>query len=818
MRKYRFLATVFPVVLSCIACAQREGTLENINPFTQYHGVTFVERFKIWAAGPDDQIGRDAFYEPRNYIYDGKVVRLAALPGETESFQVVVNADYGNVNDVTVVASRLVGPGGAFIPPENVTVFLEFYVKARHPSGAFGRKGEFADALIPAVKPVDVAKAQAQPFFVTVAVPRDATPGIYRGELVARAKGARPERLTVELLVGATPLPADLIPDAAVEVDYATLAGWEAGSAKGYLPYKKVTPYLTLLKRERCIPLDGGYIPAVFNHGPKKAAKVWARGLKPTGRTYFYLSPETRGETPKFETLAEEYGRLLEASGSNAADNIVWLGFEGGSPSPFARPSPAAWWRDAARAAASWPGRPRLAAATSPFRGAPDVTLRDAVGVWVCDFADVAAFPEGYQNLGRGQIYFIRADGCGADVVDGRRAGMRLLSWYGYVWGAAGVVALAPPAAALRPRHPFADDPMAGTPARFGNGLGLWFYPGRPVGFDEPLPSVRLELLREGLEDWALFKLYEKKFGRELVTERLKAVLPYHIENLGDVTERALANNEIYELRRAFIEGLSAGKTPGRRLGLKGRVTDAAGTPLYHARVGDAMFATYTDAAGGFELTFAGSGYIEVTMPGYRSDRAASSVKLFRLLRGMEALLDFEQGVEPAQWLTGEPGDALAAADEREIVSEGRVALAVTFPCGRVSRVVNLYPRIKDLTKYHRLEFDVFNPNDFLCDLTLLLLDDDAAPVEKQFRRRLTLRPRSWTRVSLNLKRLPDEGESSLRLRSEGAYYLMPQYRPVLSHLIGVGFEADGLEKAGGRDNTGSYKLIVDNVKVIIFE
>jgi len=178
-----------------ISCRLGERRLEKVDVFTQYHGVTFVEKFKIWATGPDELVARDAFYEHENYVYDGNSVSLTALRGETEAFQLVVNADYGNVNDVGVSISELVGRDGSRIPENRISVFFEYYLTLEKASDYRGRAGDVPDPLPLLAEPFDLAKAEAQPLFVVVDVPRDARPGEYAGDITVAAKKAGTQEL-----------------------------------------------------------------------------------------------------------------------------------------------------------------------------------------------------------------------------------------------------------------------------------------------------------------------------------------------------------------------------------------------------------------------------------------------------------------------------------------------------------------------------------------------------------------------------------------------------------------------------------------------
>jgi hypothetical protein len=814
--------TLFAAVAASLfaACRPGERKLERVDVFTQYHGVTFVDKFKVWATGPDELITRDAFFEPANYIYDGSVIRLTALRGETEAFQLVVNADYGNVNDVDVEISSLAGPAGGSIGAERISVFFEYYLTVRTPSDYRGRAGAVPDALPPLAEPFDLAKEQAQPLFVLVEVPRDAKAGTYAGDVTVRAKGARGEKLKLEINV----LNADLepLPAAFIEPDYRAVAAWAGEKHDAPVDPEKLKPYLDLLSSRGARSFDGGYSQRRLTASAKKAAAEWAETTGGAAPTFFYLSPSAEDAKPEVGAMAGEYRELYGAfGGKRPASPVIWTAFKGGSPTPFdGGAASAAWWSALAEEAAAWPGEPALAAATSPCRGAPGVSLAGSVSWWLPAFRDIALCPERYRNLRRGNRYLIRVDGSGGDVLDGRRASARLASWYGYLWGADGVAALAPPPEAVRPANPWLDDPVTGTAAAFGNGLGTWFYPGGPAGLEGAVTSVRLELLRQGLEDWALFRMVEKARGLEYVRERLKALLPYDVEDLADVSARELDNNQIYALRQALLAELAGGSPSGRRVNIRGRVADATGNPIYHARVSGGGFATYTREDGSYELLYRdGAGALAVTASGFRAgETGGGAVTLYRRLKGLLPVFDFEAGIEGAYWLSGDEHDALAVAEERNVVHEGKISLAAEFPCGRVGRILNLYPRLKDFSKQHRLEFVIYNPNDFIVDIWLLLLDDEVLDVDRQFRRRISLRPRAWTRVSYRIKDLARAGEPESVTENDGSVTVKEGYRPDLTRVVGVGFEADGLETFGGAGNPGSYKIIIDDVKLVIFE
>ena len=62
--------------------------------------------------------------------------------------------------------------------------------------------------------------------------------------------------------------------------------------------------------------------------------------------------------------------------------------------------------------------------------------------------------------------------------------------------------------------------------ARYYNGGGLLFYPGRDAGFDGPVTSIRLKNIREGLEDYEYFAILEKLGEEEFVGEMVDTACP----------------------------------------------------------------------------------------------------------------------------------------------------------------------------------------------------------------------------------------------------------------------------------------------------
>jgi hypothetical protein len=139
---------------------------------------------------------------------------LEAARNEFEAFHVVVSGGGAGAKGVTVAADPLTGPGGATI--SDVRVFREGMYNVATPSNIQGAPGAWPDVMIPAVDeidnqprkafPVDVAANQQQPIFVEYHVPENAAPGWYMGSV--HVTGGASADVAVKLYVHAFTLPS----------------------------------------------------------------------------------------------------------------------------------------------------------------------------------------------------------------------------------------------------------------------------------------------------------------------------------------------------------------------------------------------------------------------------------------------------------------------------------------------------------------------------------------------------------------------------------------------------------------------------------
>ena len=128
-------------------------------------------------------------------------VRLQAARNERESFQVVVEAGGAPLRGVLATVSPLAHESGrGSIAPHSILVNPVGYVETEGPAYPVPRVGWWPDPLLPPA-PVDVEAERRQPFWITVHVPDDTSPGSYRGRITVSAEGGVEETVELELTV-----------------------------------------------------------------------------------------------------------------------------------------------------------------------------------------------------------------------------------------------------------------------------------------------------------------------------------------------------------------------------------------------------------------------------------------------------------------------------------------------------------------------------------------------------------------------------------------------------------------------------------------
>jgi hypothetical protein len=128
--------------------------------------------------------------------------RIAVARGEYEPITVAV-APLRDL-DLGVRIEEAKGPEGAILPANCFEVRLVQYRETRRSEGIYTPKESFMTSVR---GPVALQSALAQRVWITLHVPDDASPGVYRGAIVLQSQGASPLRIPMEVEVLPLTLP-----------------------------------------------------------------------------------------------------------------------------------------------------------------------------------------------------------------------------------------------------------------------------------------------------------------------------------------------------------------------------------------------------------------------------------------------------------------------------------------------------------------------------------------------------------------------------------------------------------------------------------
>jgi hypothetical protein len=471
--------------------------------------------------------------------------RLEAARGEWEPFQIVVHAAGGALHGVRAEATTLAGAAQLAAPH----LYRVEYLEVRTPSSIEGHAGQWPDPLVPDTDafagekrrafPFDIPAGEVRAIWVELFVPDSAAPGKYRGAVRISADGRAAATIPVELLVHNFTLPKS----ASMPVTFGFNAGAVAKAHPGLTPEateRLVRQYEVSLLRHRISAHAGTGAPAPWQVNGGKLTIDWApydaevgpfldgtadRGGPAQGArwTAFDLRVPYRLEGKAREEYVKQLVTHLQSRG--------WLSrvFDYTYDEPTDDKLDEVRRRASAlrRATAQVPRLvtrvldPRLAGSVdiwcpvvnyiddkagnsnSPPRAAYDERLQHGERLWWYQ----ACMSHGCNIVGGS--YFT---GWPSYVVDAPAMSHRIFEWLTFRYRIGGELYFDTDEAYAAGKDPWHDQLLFG-----GNGDGTLFYPGRAAVIggksDVPVESVRLALIREGLEDYEYLKLYARVAG-----------------------------------------------------------------------------------------------------------------------------------------------------------------------------------------------------------------------------------------------------------------------------------------------------------------
>lgn len=461
--------------------------------------------------------------------------QLFAAKGESESLQLVITALEQPLRGVKFSATPLVGPKGFLIFPE---VRLVGYVPVQKPTpGGFGIVGRYPDPLLP-LHPFDVPQGESQAVWLTVFVPQDAVAGEYEGAVTVKPQNADETTVRLRLRVFNVTLPTQSFLKTCVLI-------WDGHAQRVY--GEAWTPERSRRFYEQCLRYRFTPPP------PLPWDKVFVR--QPNGTwtaKWDEFDREVEGWMRKGATAFSIGGILRwgtkpppEGEQSEAAAKLHLLGEhlrqKGWSQRfyfyVFDEPSATEW--DNIKRLCSFVRQhaPNLQVlltagygATGKFRthaptpeGAAYRGLADAIKIWV---PHIDCFDETFlrqrKEAGDQVWMYVCISTVGKtypDIwrIDWTGVSHRAIGWWLWRYGCDGFLYWCVNYWTDDKGKPF---DLFANPTAYpgGNGDGFLFYPDPQKG--DPIPSVRAELMRDGIEDYDLLCLLRDSVARVKANKR----------------------------------------------------------------------------------------------------------------------------------------------------------------------------------------------------------------------------------------------------------------------------------------------------------
>lgn len=501
-------------------------------------------------------------------IEGSDAVEVSGAHGEFESFQVVVTASGGNLQNVSAELSALKKETGESLPAKCVTIYREIFIPVRYSApGATVAPGLIADPLIPFVNPYtneevreprwrgeqmegarfgatgfDLWQDRHEPLWVDVEIPKDAAPGVYSGTFSVRARNVQPVTIPVRVTVWDFALPdgpthENHFGHFSYMMRYHKL---EENSEKYRLLEDR---YIAMMAAHRINPpLPRRLLPKTAEDGTAQfdeetdrqitefVAKYHVTNIEVPSAPFRDVLTTNRDKAIRYYRSWYEYLKkkgwaeraylymLDEPNDKEAYERVRQLGALVHEAEPKLR---------------------RLVV-EQPYSQDPDWgSIDEAVDIWCPLFAFLEESSikrvqaEGdavwsYTALcQRAPSYDpeyekVKNDDPPYWQIDFPVPSYRIAPWLNRRYGVTGLLYWTTVCWSAPNRNPW-DSP--GFRLQF-NGEGALFYPGEDAGIEGPIGTIRLKNLRDGMEDYEYFVLLEQRGGKAAVEEIVRSAVP----------------------------------------------------------------------------------------------------------------------------------------------------------------------------------------------------------------------------------------------------------------------------------------------------
>lgn len=496
-------------------------------------------------------------------------IELFAGRNEFEPFQIVVRADSGPVSGIDVTIEDFVGPDGARVPASSVSIFRVGYVTLSRPSSrSEGGRGEWPDPLWPRVDrltgeqrsvfPFEAPAGRNQSVWIEVYVPPPTAAGLYESEVVVSMGESELARISVSLTVWNFTLPSTSSLRTAFGFSGVTALTKHFGAYTHDRDLYELTSLYAKSALMHRLSLYGGSMVPPPSSGEAESMEIdWSAYDAELGP--FLDGTVLSGDDPlpgakvtsvdlrtdpglEGENRLHYWRRWLEhfdeRGWTDRLYRYLW-------DEPYEENYPAVI-REGLDSRAAHPNIRNLL--TEPYAD----SLDPVVDIWVplvncfarrpdtehyCeeivpieDYGEAVSSGDGlwwYQSCashgctGPGGDYF---QGWPSYVIDHSPPAHRIMEWLSWAYGFEGELYFATNDAFSK------DGPVESSLYMYGgNGDGTLFYPGRPseIGGTThiPIESIRLKLIREGLEDYEYMRMLAEAGEEQYVRSEVERIV-----------------------------------------------------------------------------------------------------------------------------------------------------------------------------------------------------------------------------------------------------------------------------------------------------
>ena len=487
-------------------------------------------------------------------VAKGQKLSLFAARNESEAVQLVVTPNH-DLTGVNLAVSDLQGPDGAILPSSCLDILRVHYLKVEMKTDSTGILGYWPDPLPPVKANLSLAANVHQPFWLRMNVPADAKEGTYRGSVTLTDDAGWKAVVPVEIRVFGFTLPEEMTCESAFGFDL-----WNC------FRYQKVESaedkrtvwrsYLDLLSRHHISPYNPTQTYAPSHHLVETAEgqsvefdwNAWDQEMSEAMDTYhfntFQLPVEGLGSgtfhsrqeptfygyaenTPQYQQLHSSYLRKLQEhlqeKGWLDKAYVYWFDEPDAKDYAFVM-NGFKKLKDFA------PGVRRML--TEPFYPA----LEGGPHLWCPHSSALNAKDAAARRAAGEHNWWYVCTGPKAPYatlfIDHPGIEMRVWLWQSWQRQVEGILIWAsnywtsPCAYPDSLQNPYLDpmswvsgyDTPAGAKIPWGNGDGRLLYPPEAAQdgsqpqtvLDPPVASFRLEMLRDGIDDYEYFVMLKK--------------------------------------------------------------------------------------------------------------------------------------------------------------------------------------------------------------------------------------------------------------------------------------------------------------------